>query len=803
MRKELYDLERIEKFLEGDLTSAENTIFKNNLETDGTLRTNLKAFELLQIAAKRRALRQKFVEIENGPKGNSWGGVLGILAILAIAITVFIAWPDEVEEQSIVGKNSTETTTGLVPDSVLVKAKAIPTKEGIGKSTDLNLKTWIEPFIQNFSFDSEKGAFIEGKNGLIVVVPKDAFVNSNGKNISGVVEFQLIEALTIKEMVLYGLKTVSPDGLLASGGMFYLNAKIDGEKVEINPSKPLYIEVPSPKLEDKMMAFEGRITKEGDLSWEKPRPLKKPLVTLPVEELDFLPEGFEKKVHSLMPALGYKKANDKIVDSLYFSLVWDNSLFEERRSSPRDLLIGEDSFADTATTGCGINPASIESVLTKRFENSFIATKDFERRVSELHQLENGQDLFDIYLANLDKDLYISDSICSRLLQETEGVFRDFYLEKAANVKDSELYANQLRQHYLSESRKLKERKQKLYDSKIEELRKKSTDNVSLGNAEVAALRTAPAYSTQWFTLGWGNIDRYFKELNEGSKYVNINVKDQQENLAVTAWLPRINTYTDLNEISGRYRALYPADFQREVFVFTIAKSGDQFFWDFEKFKPSQKSEIELNPKLVSVAKIKTDLAEVGESWGRVSRERARIEKEKARIQQSIQTFYRQNKSDNGDNQRATTAEAKYHRLICQLKSVAFPCDCEQEKLRTKTIQLVEAMPIQVFTIVEEMPSFPGGDDELKRYLTNNLEYPRQALENKIEGTVYVTFIVRANGTISNPEILRSIGYGCDEAALNAIRKMPRWNPGQQRGQDVDVQYNIPVDFSLGGDGSF
>ena len=104
----------------------------------------------------------------------------------------------------------------------------------------------------------------------------------------------------------------------------------------------------------------------------------------------------------------------------------------------------------------------------------------------------------------------------------------------------------------------------------------------------------------------------------------------------------------------------------------------------------------------------------------------------------------------------------------------------------------------EVFTVVENQPKFPGGEEARVAYMQKAILYPEQARKNKIEGTVYVTFVVEKDGQISNAKVLRGIGGGCDEVALNAVQNMPPWIPGKQRGEAVRVQYNLPVKFTLG-----
>lgn len=103
-----------------------------------------------------------------------------------------------------------------------------------------------------------------------------------------------------------------------------------------------------------------------------------------------------------------------------------------------------------------------------------------------------------------------------------------------------------------------------------------------------------------------------------------------------------------------------------------------------------------------------------------------------------------------------------------------------------------------VFLVVDEMPAFPGGQEALFKYLTDNVIYPQIAKENGIEGRVICTFVIEPDGSISNVEVVRSGGDpSLDKEAVRVIKSMPKWKPGKQRGQAVRVKFTIPVKFSL------
>lgn len=119
----------------------------------------------------------------------------------------------------------------------------------------------------------------------------------------------------------------------------------------------------------------------------------------------------------------------------------------------------------------------------------------------------------------------------------------------------------------------------------------------------------------------------------------------------------------------------------------------------------------------------------------------------------------------------------------------------------------------EIFTIVQQMPRFPGcedgaGDDAEKKkcaekkmleFIYKNIKYPSIARENGIEGMVVVSFVVDKLGNITDPKILRDLGGGCGKEALRIVQSMPKWTPGRQRNQPVKVQFNLPVRFKLEG----
>ena len=103
----------------------------------------------------------------------------------------------------------------------------------------------------------------------------------------------------------------------------------------------------------------------------------------------------------------------------------------------------------------------------------------------------------------------------------------------------------------------------------------------------------------------------------------------------------------------------------------------------------------------------------------------------------------------------------------------------------------------KIFTVVEQMPMFPGGDGALMGYLRDNIHYPTVAAENGVQGRVVVGFVVERDGSITDVNILRGVDPSLDREAMRVVKSMPKWTPGKQNGSAVRVKYQFPVSFRL------
>jgi len=101
------------------------------------------------------------------------------------------------------------------------------------------------------------------------------------------------------------------------------------------------------------------------------------------------------------------------------------------------------------------------------------------------------------------------------------------------------------------------------------------------------------------------------------------------------------------------------------------------------------------------------------------------------------------------------------------------------------------------WVIIEKMPTFPGGEEALMDFIGTNIRYPKYAQDHGISGRVFIKFVVMPDGSVSNVEVLKGIGGGCDEEAVRVVKMMPKWIPGEKDGKKVRVSYTLPINFRL------
>ena len=121
------------------------------------------------------------------------------------------------------------------------------------------------------------------------------------------------------------------------------------------------------------------------------------------------------------------------------------------------------------------------------------------------------------------------------------------------------------------------------------------------------------------------------------------------------------------------------------------------------------------------------------------------------------------------------------------------------EVIVEKPVETPKEVKQEIFTAVEQMPQFPGGDAALMKYLSSHINYPPMAAENNVQGKVILQFVVGTDGRVGEVKIARSVDKDLDKEAMRVVKSLPKFIPGRQNGQAVPVWYTLPVSFKLQG----
>lgn len=341
MRPELEFFERIDQYLTGVMSAGEREHFETDLLTDSTLANALETQQLLIEAVKRKALLAQVEQYAPSRPGGgsalsrfSWLVLLASLLVAGTITGILIQTGDAEHDTS-----SDAETTSVQP----VSGNPAHTKEeqesestsaaSSGQNEVLRtrmvrvegklfggLRPWITPQVQWVEINPAMEQLVECAEGTLIVIPENAFENTDGSAVNGTVRLEIIEALTMDKMIGYNLTTMNGDNALQSGGMVYVQPVQDGQELRLAHGKALHIEIPTFAYDPSMMAWKGVPDGNGNLNWESPQPLENYLTTVDLASLDFLPEGFRGEVQRSLPFRKYTSSSRQLEDSLYYAL---------------------------------------------------------------------------------------------------------------------------------------------------------------------------------------------------------------------------------------------------------------------------------------------------------------------------------------------------------------------------------------------------------------------------------------------------------------------------------------------------
>lgn len=866
MREDLKILEKIDQYLSGQMSGTELNTFESEIQNNPALKSQVDNQQLIIQAAKRKVLSNQINAVANGGGGFfkfNWTLGIGLIFLLVAILTYtqldlekpdngedielgVLSDPsiDDINDSSISKIEETilvDTSSDMLTESTVSTKRTIqpPFKEPEPATTsqsnfefyDFNgLKCWVKPTIQTFEIDANITETIEGQNGTLVIIPENSFLDENGNQVNGKVIFELIEVYELSNMVLYNLTTTSNGNVLETGGMFYTNATQDGKQLTIDSNKPMMIQVPCVEEKPNMMAFESEIDTAGNINWKNPKPVEKFLTKVDMNLLDFLPTGFENEVHASMPIVGVENANDEVVDSLYYSFIWKdsylitkNDLYLKKRKkdrhygiqSKKELRYIEGKYKIMIPDfhpGCGINPKSIQILReSQSYANSFIATKEFEERLKELHKLENGQEMLDVYLKNLDKDLWFSDSIVSNSMTsliegsstgsklvlgstsnvESENVFYRFYKERKTKVRDSDLYAKALTDYYNKKKnehkntwRNIRNKSKQQLDVDINSVvnvkeSSKSTQSNPLTSVNVSRGKN---YTIAWASFGWANIDQYLHMLTNDSKDCEVSCENGtgKGKVRLYQWLGVISTLTPIivNQFKGIVR--FPKEGQngslkmRSTYTMAISKTYDKWFFGITNYNPYQTDKIDVELEEIPFEVMRSRLKKYGGTTPLIDR----LDKEKEELRE-----YKLLKA----------IQEKENDFINKLAKICFLCYSDNYKGEYWRGNNSKDDGISNFNYLNQDPFYPGEEKAIQSYVNERFRFPFMYRKSITKTAFVVNVEIDYEGKVTNATIISGLSWRLDRKMEKALEKMDNWNPALSNGSRTNGNSTFTV----------
>jgi len=439
MRTELETMDSITNYVMNRMSAQERTAFENELRTDLKLREQLEQQLILMEGIKRSGLKTEIGKAGQAYKVRSTTKYIAI-TIAALAVIGVAMWMLKNQELAT-GNHET--------------AGAMETTENTLTS---NSPANYLP-LQVFTINNATDTIIETAEGIVFAIPAGTY------GVNGNVDVEIREALHATDIIMSGLSTTSNGEILETAGMFHIRATQNGK--ELIMQKTITAQVPAEEIKPGMQLFDGVQNADGSVNWINPKPQENILNTVDVTTLDFYPPGYLKKVADL----GYDATDKRFTDSLYYSFSgrMDKSLgLIEPVETAEDISDEEyqlrfsngGNSASMLTQGIALDPARIKAIWNSQFNNTILATKEFEERLQSIHEFCDGAEtsdnsLLSFYINNLEKNLYEIDSlvVVSHIGEDVRAGqiyarFKDFCNRRDGKVKTDDAQVNALRKYY-------------------------------------------------------------------------------------------------------------------------------------------------------------------------------------------------------------------------------------------------------------------------------------------------------------------------------------------------------------------
>ena len=394
----------IDQYLQNEMSEAEKQAFEQRLSIDTQLKEELEIQKQIIEAARNAGIKTSFSRALKQK-------------ILMKNISIFII------------------TVGIVAIGIIAFLKW---NNWFGHSTNSKIENNTA---QQIIIATQRDTIIETPDGVVFAIPANAF-----KTDAKTIELQIQTALSPANIIKQGLSTSSNGELLQTAGMFSINGISGIDKLQLQ--KEIQVSVPAKEINPKMQLFDGVKDATGNINWVNPKPIQRNLRTYDITSLNFYPPRYI----STLKALGKNVADRKYTDSLYYSFAgWPFfvknyrdtgiTIFPENYPQYKKDSIHSENVKDMDKYNAEpvsheyheeINPAKIKAIWDKKFNNTILATKEFEERLHFLHGFCTDEGL-NFYVENINKPLYYTDDF---IYKNTTNVTIKKKFKKFVNRKD-------------------------------------------------------------------------------------------------------------------------------------------------------------------------------------------------------------------------------------------------------------------------------------------------------------------------------------------------------------------------------
>lgn len=621
----------IDRYLQQEMSAGEKEAFEARLAADPELAGEFSVQQKLVQAITREGIRQEFAKAIRKQVLMRHLIRWGLAAVVVVAgVLTFLA----IKNNWFAGeRNKTEAVTSITPE--------------------------------RFEINTAADTIIETRDGAVFAIPAGAF-----KTESQTVQLEIRTALDAASIIRNGLSTVSNGDLLQTAGMFYINGYENGTALPLQ--KQIAVSVPARQVNPAMQLFDGVEDSNGQVNWVNPKPVEKKLRTVDITTLDFYPPDYLP----VLKALQKDYRNKKYTDSLYYSFSGYGRREVFPAVVPGNETIPVDSTAakaeeyfpadtnklpakkDTAVKSPywdqvevvstdsvrsfypEIDPARIKAIWNKRFNNTLLATREFEERLQYIHGLCNPIYL-DAYLHGLNRPMYETDE---KLANLSSGEVRQKFLEFAARrdgmVQVAEGMQEKLNQYVEQKIKAYREAAAKTraaYQAELDKLEQIADEkgrqqamaefvsantrfteefciNLTEAYRQVGIKRSCkdtpvapggPSYNFTISTTGWNNLDIYVIEATKDRQSmtytdpatgkiakltyagISIRIEEEQQFDTVLVYLvpDSLSTFQRVKRSGGEYKEQLNSLFRYDVLALAY-RGGETFFYQQQAVPP-------------------------------------------------------------------------------------------------------------------------------------------------------------------------------------------------------------------------